>query len=68
MAKIGHRQNRAKTRNTVSMTLNDHQKRLCEESSTDYADLSALFLNCTLKPLPEMSHTEAVSYTHLRAH
>ena len=31
-----------------------------EANKTDYSDLSALFLNCTLKKSPEMSHTEGL--------
>ena len=29
-------------------------------SKVDYSDLSALYLNCTLKPGPEQSHTEGL--------
>ena len=39
------------------MPLNDRQLALCETSTTDYSDLKALFLNCTLKRSPELSHT-----------
>ena len=42
------------------MTLNDLQKQTCEDSTVDYSDLSAVFLNCTLKPSPELSHTEGL--------
>ena len=31
-----------------------------DANKTDYSDLSALFLNCTLKKSPEMSHTEGL--------
>jgi multimeric flavodoxin WrbA len=37
--------------------LNERQKRLCTESRWDFSDLTALFLNCTLKRSPELSHT-----------
>ena len=30
------------------------------EQKTDFSDLSALYLNCTLKPTPELSHTEGL--------
>ncbi len=30
------------------------------EPTTDYSDLSALFLNCTLNPSPQQSHTEGL--------
>jgi multimeric flavodoxin WrbA len=39
------------------MPLNQRQLALCESSNTDYSDLRALFLNCTLKRSPELSHT-----------
>ena len=40
------------------MSLTERQQALCDDSPHDYSDLSALFLNCTLKPSPERSHTE----------
>ena len=40
--------------------LNRQQTELCDSSTTDYTDLSALFLNCTLKRSPELSHTEGL--------
>ena len=42
------------------MPLNDKQNELCETSQWDFSDLSALFLNCTLKKSPEMSHTDGL--------
>ena len=42
------------------MTLNDYQEQLCEESRWDFSNLNALFLNCTLKKTPELSHTEGL--------
>ena len=33
---------------------------LCDSSPADYSDLSALFLNCTLKKSPTRSHTEGL--------
>ena len=42
------------------MALNEKQAELCESSVTDYSDLRAIFLNCTLKRSPEMSHTEGL--------
>ncbi|MCH8909421.1 MAG: flavodoxin family protein [Chloroflexi bacterium] len=30
------------------------------EMKTDFSDLAALYLNCTLKPTPELSHTEGL--------
>jgi multimeric flavodoxin WrbA len=40
--------------------LNDLQEQWCAESSWDFSDLKALFLNCTLKRAPEISHTDGL--------
>ncbi len=40
--------------------LNEKQLDLCENSKWDFSDLRALFLNCTLKRSPELSHTEGL--------
>jgi multimeric flavodoxin WrbA len=40
--------------------LNAMQEKLCEESTTDFSDLKALFINCTLKRSPEVSNTQAL--------
>ncbi len=40
--------------------LNELQERWCSESKWDFSDLKALFLNCTLKRSPEMSHTDGL--------
>ena len=42
------------------MPLTEKQIELCESSTTDFTDLSALFLNCTLKRSPELSHTQGL--------
>jgi multimeric flavodoxin WrbA len=42
------------------MTLSDRQNDLCSSSRWDFSDLRALFLNCTLKRSPEISHTEGL--------
>lgn len=42
------------------MTLNQKQEELCSESRWDFSNLNALFLNCTLKPTPKLSHTEGL--------
>ncbi|MDZ7768319.1 MAG: NAD(P)H-dependent oxidoreductase [Woeseiaceae bacterium] len=42
------------------MTLNEKQRALCENHDFDFSDLKALYINCTLKPSPELSHTEAL--------
>ena len=40
--------------------LTDRQAELCETSTTDYSDLNAFFINCTLKRGPERSHTQGL--------
>jgi multimeric flavodoxin WrbA len=42
------------------MTLNEMQEQLCEQSTWDFSDLRALFVNCTLKRSPEQSHTQGL--------
>lgn len=43
-----------------NVKLNDQQEQWCSESQWDFSDLSALFLNCTLKRSPEPSHTRGL--------
>lgn len=40
--------------------LNEVQQKWCDEKPADYSDLKALFLNCTLKKSPSLSHTEGL--------
>jgi multimeric flavodoxin WrbA len=40
--------------------LTDQQLHDCESHDWDFSDLRALFLNCTLKPTPRLSHTEGL--------
>ena len=40
--------------------LNALQERWCSENRWDFSDLKALFLNCTLKRSPELSHTDGL--------
>ena len=42
------------------MTLNKKQEELCTSSKWDFSDLKALYLNCTLKKSPTLSHTEGL--------
>jgi multimeric flavodoxin WrbA len=42
------------------VTLTDFQRELCTSSAWDFSDLRALYVNCTLKPSPELSHTEGL--------
>lgn len=44
----------------MSVTLNDLQSKMCEESKWDFSNLKALFINCTLKKSPEISNTEGL--------
>ena len=37
--------------------LTELQKQQCDESPWDFSDLRALYINCTLKRSPEVSHT-----------
>ena len=43
-----------------TLTLTDFQRELCATSRWDFSDLNALYVNCTLKPSPELSHTEGL--------
>lgn len=38
--------------------LDEIQDRLCAENTTDFSDLGAVTINCTLKPTPQGSHTD----------
>ena len=40
--------------------LNPQQEEMCASSRWDFSDLSAIFLNCTLKRSPERSHTQGL--------
>jgi multimeric flavodoxin WrbA len=42
------------------MGLSEKQTQMCSESKWDFSDLTALFLNCTLKKSPELSHTQGL--------
>ena len=42
------------------MSLSPKQEDLCTRSTWDFSDLKALFLNCTLKRSPEVSHTQGL--------
>jgi multimeric flavodoxin WrbA len=43
------------------MTLDDRQQQLCDDNPFDFSNLSALFINCTLKPSPQQSHTDGLA-------
>ncbi len=40
--------------------LNAMQEELCSSNKWDFSNIKALFLNCTLKKSPELSHTEGL--------
>ena len=40
--------------------LNDLQEQWCRDSTWDFSDLKALFINCTLKRSPDVSHTDGL--------
>ena len=40
--------------------LNEMQEQFCAENTTDFSDLGAVFINCTLKKSPEPSHTQGL--------
>ena len=42
------------------MTMTDKMEALSEQSSWDFSGLRALFVNCTLKKSPELSHTQGL--------
>jgi multimeric flavodoxin WrbA len=42
-------------------TLNEMQESLSSQNQWDFADLRALFINCTLKRSPEQSHTQGLA-------
>ena len=42
------------------MPLNEQQEKLCDTNPYNFEGMSALFLNCTLKKSPELSHTEGL--------
>ncbi len=44
-----------------NQSLDERQQQLCTESKWDFSDLRALFINCTLKPSPEQSHTQGLA-------
>ena len=43
------------------MELNEQQEEWCRQEQWDFSDLQALFVNCTLKPSPEVSNTEGLA-------
>ena len=43
------------------MRLTDKQEELCCTAPADYSDLRAVFINCTLKRSPDLSHTQGLA-------
>jgi hypothetical protein len=54
---LGH-----KGKGGVEVDLDERQLEMSEPRTWDFSDLKALFLNCTLKRSPELSHTEGLVY------
>ena len=46
--------------------LTEKMEELCANSRWDFSDLSAVFINCTLKRSPELSHTRALADRSIR--
>ncbi len=44
----------------MEIRLNQFQKNLISENQWDFSDLKALFINCTLKKTPDVSHTKGL--------
>ncbi|MGD2167484.1 MAG: NAD(P)H-dependent oxidoreductase [Gammaproteobacteria bacterium] len=42
------------------MELSEKQQRLCDNKPADFSDLRAVYLNCTLKRSPQVSHTQGL--------
>jgi len=42
------------------MQLNSFQKKLNQDNKSDFSGLKAIFINCTLKPSPTLSHTRGL--------
>lgn len=42
------------------MEVSERNEQLCSDSRWDFSDLKALFINCTLKKSPELSHTQGL--------
>ena len=42
------------------MDLTEHEEALCEQSTWDFSDLQAIYVNCTLKRSPEPSNTQGL--------
>jgi multimeric flavodoxin WrbA len=42
------------------VALNAKQEELCRQDTWDFTDLRAIFINCTLKRSPELSHTQGL--------
>ncbi|HEX7276646.1 MAG TPA: NAD(P)H-dependent oxidoreductase, partial [Acidimicrobiales bacterium] len=43
------------------MELTAKQEELCQQTAWDFSDLRALFINCTLKRSPALSHTQGLA-------
>src|SRR6478672_1025121 len=55
------RRSRRNTTEGTMATLAPKQEELCQQTQWDFGDLRALFISCTLKRSPEVSHTEGLA-------
>src|SRR5213594_3447572 len=46
--------------------LTPKQEQLCEDAPSDFSDLSAVYINCTLKRSRELSNTEGLAERSIR--
>ena len=46
----------------MEVKLNKYQEELCNQTEWDFSNLNALFMGCTLKKSPEVSHTEGLMH------
>jgi multimeric flavodoxin WrbA len=44
----------------IPVQLTEKQEELCRQTTWDFSDLGAVFVNCTLKRSPELSHTQGL--------
>ena len=51
----------------MGTVLDSQQEEICATARWDFCDLSAIFVNCTLKRSPELSNTRAWPTTRSRS-
>ena len=45
----------------MNQELDPRQEQLCDQATWDFSDLRALYVNCTLKRSPGVSHTQGLA-------